>query len=353
MSRILILAALSFYTVSAGAWGQRGHDTICQAATFLAQPESLRLFLQNRAPQMGYLCNIPDTYWRSLPGDAAIYGSPSHYLDTELLGLPIDKIPTDYKKIIADFQGKPSPLNKNKNIESINKEFGSMWWRADQFARLATEAGKKAKSEVPPQGKKEEQNEALPYNQAITEMVNSMGLMGHFVGDASMPFHSSLDHDGYGTGHGGIHAFYENDLVGMIDAKLIGDVVTRAQSLQKSWKPTGNIIERMRELSKVSHAEIKKILALDKTKKASIFSEENGIEIKKPADRELNMKSVAQYRPLILEQMARSAILLSTFWSEAYKNAGEPELKSFKSYSFPHKPNYVNVDYMPMPSEKK
>ncbi len=337
-----------FYSGFVLAWGLRGHDTICQAATFLTEPAALRAFLKLRAPQMGHLCNIPDIHWKSAGPEAAEYGMPTHYVDTEILGLPVDQIPLDFQQIITDFEDKSF---KDKKIKSIPKEFGSNWWRADQFVRRAIQSGKVATSSPLPKDRKEEQNKDLEFNKSIHEMINSMGVLGHFVGDNGQPFHSTVDHDGYGSGHGGIHAFYEHEIVAEFDEKLLSQVVARALILKKTWKLKGNVLERMRELSKVSLLEIKKILEIDKVKKASIFSNEKGMEIKKPAERELNAKIVAQYRPLIIEQMARSVVLLSLFWNEIYRQAGEPLLASYKSYQYPLQPDFVVPDYFKI--EKK
>lgn len=337
------------------AWGLRGHDSICQAATFLTTPPQLQSFLKMRAPEMGHLCNVPDTYWRSLPGQAKDLGNPTHFMDTEILGLPTDKVPLDYEKIIAEFQGKPSPLNKDEIIKSIPTELGSMWWRADQFVRRGIDFGTKAKSSALPKDRKEEQNDTLPFNQSVREMLNSMGVLGHFVGDAGQPYHSTVDYDGYGTGNGGIHGFYEHEVVAEVDAKLLSDIVARAQVLKKTWKLKGNVLERMRELSKISQTEIKKIAALDKVKTPSVFKKENGIEIKKAAEREENLAAnaalIKKYRPLIVEQMARSAYLLSEFWNEIYEKSGSPDLKAYKSYKYPLQPDFVAPDYFK--AEKK
>lgn len=291
---------------------------------------------------MGHLCNIPDTHWRSAGPEADRLGSPTHFVDTELLGSPIDQIPTDFQKIIDEHEGKKF---KNKTIQSIPKEFGSNWWRADQFVRLATAAGTRAQANAVPKDRKQEQDRNLEFNKNIFEMINTMGVLGHFVGDNGQPFHSTVDHDGYGTGHGGIHTFYEHEIVAELDSKLLNDIVVRAQALKKTWKPKGSVVERMRELSKISLIDTKKILALDKTKKASLFSDEKDLEIKKPAERELTQKSVAQFRPLIVEQMARSTLLLATFWNEIYKNSGEPDLSSYKNYQYPFQPEFIAPDY--------
>lgn len=351
-----LLSFLSLLLASPGAqaWGLRGHDTICQAATFLTSPVQLQSFLKMRAPEMGHLCNIPDTHWRALPGEAKDLGGPTHFIDVELLGLPTDQVPLDFEKIITDFQGKPSPATK-EIIKSIPTELGSVWWRADQLVRRGIDFGIKAKSSALPKDRKEEQNDHLPFNNNIREMLNSMGILGHYVGDAGQPFHSTLDYDGYGAGHGGIHAFYEHEVVAEVDPKLLADIVARAQVLKKTWKIKGSTLEKMRELSKISILDIKKLIALDKVKTPSVFKKENGIEVKKAAEREVNLATdkalMNKYRPLIVEQMARSALLLADLWNEIYEKSGSPDLKAYKNYKYPLQPDFIIPDYFK--AEKK
>lgn len=351
---LLVFFGLFLGAEGAKAWGLRGHDTICQAATFLTSPSSLQSFLKMRGPEMGYLCNIPDTHWRALPGAAKDLGGPTHFIDVELLGLPAEKIPLEYEKIISDFEGKPSPAHKEV-IRSIPTELGSVWWRADQFVRRGIQFGTQAKSSAAPKDRKEEQNEALPFNHNLREMLNSMGLLGHYVGDSGQPFHSTLDYDGYGIGHGGIHGFYEHEVVAEVDPKLLADIVARAQVLRKNWKVKGSVLERMRELSRISLLDIKKLTALDKVKTPSVMKKENGIEIKKAAEREMNLAAdkalVNKYRPLMVEHMARSALLLADFWNEIYEKSGAPDLKAYKSFKFPHQPDFIAPDYFK--AEKK
>ncbi len=59
---------------------------------------------------------------------------------------------------------------------------------------------KKAKSEEP--GSKE-------FKTDIQDALVYGGLMAHFVGDASQPYHNTIDHDGYAAGEGGIHSYFE------------------------------------------------------------------------------------------------------------------------------------------------
>jgi hypothetical protein len=69
------------------------------------------------------------------------------------------------------------------------------------------------------------------------------------------------------------------------------------------------------------------------------------MKIKTAAERKPPEENLKNFSSLITEQMARSAVLLAQLWDQMYKEAGEPELKSYKSYRYPLTPEFVTPDY--------
>lgn len=330
------------------AWGGRGHDSICVAAVFLVKNPQLKEYLMNKPHMMGHLCNIPDIYWKSLSSETRKLGDPGHYIDAEKIGLKLSEMPLDYKKIIATYTGKPNKENESQILHSIPEELGSNWWRADQFYRLAIASGKSLKDLPAPKGSKEEQDENLAYNKAFYDMVIYMGLMGHFVGDNGQPFHTTSDYDGYGANHGGIHAYFEDAVVAQFGSDLVDQIVKKA----KSWKSqpfvqeNKSVIENMRTLGEVSVEEIKDIYKADPIIKPSTLKIEKGMSLRTPAERKSPEVAFKKLDKLIVKEMARSSMLLAHLWDRIYKEAGEPSVKSYKSYKYPFTPDFVKPDYI-------
>lgn len=345
--KFLFSLLILFSTVQAHSWGGRGHHSICSVASFLVKEPGLKEYLQHKPQMMGHLCNMPDFYWKSLGGDANKYGNPTHFIDIEVIGLPVKDITTDYKKLIAEFTGTPDKFkNDGTTIKSIPTEFGSSWWRADQFMRAIAALKEEFAKAAPPANFKEEQNNDLPYNKLAYQMVVSMGLMGHFVGDNAQPFHTSADYDGYGKGHGGIHAYFEDQVVGQFDGDLEDLILKKARSLKNPefLKPK-TTIEKMKVLSVISNKEIEKILKVDPIIKKSTLVKERGMDIKTAAERKPAAEAFKKMKPLIVEEMARGALLLANLWDEAYRSAGSPKLGSYKSYKYPFTVEFVAPDY--------
>lgn len=338
--------------VASWAWGGRGHHAICEAATFLTKEKGLHDYIQAKGHIMGYLCNIPDTYWRSLEGEATNFGAPTHYMDVEILGIAVKDIPLDYRKVISDFQGKANAFHSGKKIMSIANELGSNWWRADQFYRRALAEAAKIKTltqEI--SSAKEKENPSAVLNNSLDNLVVNIGLMGHFVGDNGQAFHSTSDYDGYGAGHGGIHAYYEENLVAYLPDTLVPQIVAEGERMQKGKTSAAflnheSVLENMRELSAISLKDIDQILKLDKLLKPSTTKDEKGMQIKTPAEREPASKVYKSFQPILITEMARSASLLAKIWDQIYIEAGRPQLSVFKSYNFPHKPDFVMPDYL-------
>jgi hypothetical protein len=362
MITFVVFTLLLTFSDESLAWGGRGHHTICDAATYLVKEKELREFLTTKPQVMGHLCNIPDIYWKSLGGDVNKVGSPAHYVDIEILGLKVQDVPTDYKKLIKKYEGQKNAAKEGATIFSIPTEFGSIWWRADQFFRRAVAASDGWKKAALPTNFKEEQDENLPFNKAAYEFIVNIGLMGHFVGDASQPFHSTFDHDGWYAGHGGIHSYYEDFGVAAQGPDLMLKIVEGGKKLQEladsknkeertkvKFLTEKTVIEKMKALSTVANSEIQAIYAVDPVKTPSSLKKEKGMEIKTPAEREPAEKVAAKFEPLIVAQMSRSAALLAKLWDEAYEKAGKPKITAYRSFKYPFTPEFVVPDYYDVP----
>lgn len=382
MKRLFVFAVGMFlFTPNVWAWGQRGHQVICEAAVFLVEHDELRTFLRSRTHMMAHLCNVPDFSWKSKGGDAVAIGSPTHFIDPEVIGLAIRDIPLDFEKLIDTYEGKADQFKADRKIFSLAKDMGSLYWRTDQFVRRSVEFGKAAAAAEPPTGK-DVQNYENNYNKNVYQMVVNMGLLGHFVGDAGQPFHSTADFDGYNQNHGGIHAFYEEEMVSAQNEKLSADVVAAAEKLfdevdspkkkrRKAAAPKNTkserfkskmpevqflklepTLEKIRALSAISVDDIGLIYQNDPITAKSTMKVENGMEIKTIARRNITEETAKKFRPIVVKHMARSAALLAQYWDEIYEKSGKPKLAAYKSYQYPFEPEYVAPDYLTPPKSK-
>ncbi len=350
--KTIILTTLLLSSTAFG-WGGRGHDTICRTASFLVKEKGLKEYLRNKPQMMGHLCNMPDFYWKSLGGDAIKYGSPTHFLDPEITGLPVKAIPLDYKKIVEEFTGQPNKFkNDGSTIKFVPNEFGSAWWRAEQFVRRIEALKPQFEAAKGPTNRKEEQDYDLPYNKLVYQMVTDMGLMGHFTGDTSQPFHTTADYDGWAAGHGGIHAYFEDGVVGEFDGDLDALVLKEARAMKNpSFLKPKTVLEQMKALSEISLAEVPKILKLDPMTKKSSVVKDHGMEVRTEAERLPASVAFKKMRKMVLQDLARGAVMTAALWDEAYVKAGSPKINAYKSYKYPFTVDFVPPDYFDIPAE--
>lgn len=352
-----IFSFISILTIASvgWSWGGRGHNSVCEAASFLVQEEGLKEIMAHRSHINGHLCNIPDIYWKSLGSESNKVGNPTHWFNPEIIGLKISEVPLDYQKIVTEFTGKPN-LIKGGTIFSIPTEMGSNWWRADQLYRRAIATKDVfAKSSVPTNSK-EEQDDNSDFNRSAYEFFVNLGIMGHFVGDNGQPFHSTVDHDGYLGGHGGIHSYYEEAVVTNLDYDLVSKVVRQGREFQKMallkssdgkvpFLTKKTVLEKMRALSEISASEVKTIFKLDVLKSPSVIKEEKGMQIRTAAVRPPARAVAKKFEKMIITDMGRSAALLAQLWDMAYVEVGRPHLKAYRSYKFPFQPEFITPDY--------
>ena len=319
------------------AWGERGHHSICEVASRLVEEKDFREFLKARAHQLGHLCNIPDIHWRSLDSAKLSVGNPTHYLNPEAIQESLEKISEDFKMI-----AKKLSLKSNE----LNEKMGSLWWRADQFYRLALKNASKAADEEKPKTREDKQDRDFPYNESIYQMLVAMGVMGHFVGDASQPYHNILDYDGWEKKRGGIHSYYETQIVDELDLDLVEKIYSKALLKKDKNSKDKSVIERMRALSVSSRNDLKKLEEIDKILKPSRTSiNKYGMEFKIYAKRESPEKTAKKFEPLIVDEMARAAVLLASLWDQIYRESGRPKIKSYKSFRYPLSPPFIAPDY--------
>jgi hypothetical protein len=309
---LLLLLAPQFVS----AWGERGHRVICEVAVRLVREEGLKKLLSGRGGMMGHLCNIPDIYWRSYRkhGQEA---DASHFLDADRFGKPVAELPLDF----AIFRAM------------AKTEDGTLWWRADQFFRLAVADGRKAK--------------ISSRSADIYDLVVDLGLLGHFVGDGAMPYHSTADYDGWGKGHGGIHGYYETLLIDDQPLDLAMSVFRRAEKMKRSDRPYSAefVSRRLRELSLADLPELERL-----DEKAILRKSErlpDGDRKKdKPAERIPAVRAVAIFGDLPIRNLSRGAAFLAELWDHAYVQAGKPDLSDYRSYRYPLTPKFVPPDYL-------
>jgi len=270
LHRVLLLASFALPLSSFG-WGEAGHHLIARLAAKLAakHPDlksvkevethrALEQFLRtlsDKRIQQGHVANVPDFHWRYLEDGLTNIGnqlgSPTHYLNSELLAPDGSKDPFQDSKFALDYETTKVALQQLHPNVSLFKNVGTGPWRAQQFynlTRAALEGYPKAACDTL------EGREDHPTKVALT----FAALLAHFTGDAAMPLHASKDFDAVTTGQKGLHWYFENDLVDALEPSLEGKVEAAAEKIFLGpAKQKGSLAALMKKMSDRFH-EVKK-----------------------------------------------------------------------------------------------
>jgi hypothetical protein len=181
MRRLLLFAAALTVLAApppAEAWGFEAHKYILARAIPLLPPEIRPFFEKFQASIVEH--SIDPDLWRTAGWEAE---PPRHFMDMDAYGpYPFKQIPREYEEAVQRY-GKDF-VDKN----------GTLPWRSDEIYRKLIEAF----------------TQKAAYSRENIKFFASV--LGHYLGDAHVPFHAALNYDGQLTGQWGIHSRFETEL---------------------------------------------------------------------------------------------------------------------------------------------
>ncbi len=285
---LFLCVAFSPFLIS---WGIFGHEHINRAAVF-SLPEPVQSFFFNHIDFITQESTVPDLRKYTMKDKAE---APRHFIDLENFGA-IDSLPKTMEEL------------KKKYDEKFLSSNGILPWYLEDMMDKLTKAFKEKRK---------------------TEILFIAADLGHYIGDAHMPLHTTNNYDGQLTNQKGIHALWESQL-----PEIFG----------KSYNykcPEAHYIDNIRsEIWKIifdSHQLVDTMLIADKKLKESFPAKDiyktdsTGKIIKNKFDQQTFSKAYAsQYHKVLkgmVENQARKAIVeLSSFWYTAWANSGKPNL---------------------------
>ncbi len=284
----LFVLAIGFLTLS---WGIVGHERINKAAV-MALPQSIQVFFYNHIDFITQEASVPDIRKYALNYKDE---NPRHYFDMENFGA-VDSIPQSMEAAKKKYDAKF--LNDNGILP---------WYIEDMMVKL-TKAFK-------------DKNRA--------EILFLAADLGHYVGDAHMPLHTSANHDGQLSDQKGIHSLWESKLPELF-AKNYKLNVPQAVYYEDVHKEIWNMINN-------THSLAQPLLDIDKKLRTS--TPENQV-YKMDADGkvlkskyntavfsdEYAKKLHQQLNGMVESQMRKAITATASFWYTAWVNAGKPDL---------------------------
>lgn len=286
--KVIAVVVIGFVTLS---WGIVGHEHINKAAVMIL-PKPMLAFFYNHIDFVTQESTVPDVRKYSLNYKEE---NPRHYFDMENFGSQ-DSLP----KTLAE-------ANKKYDAKFLMSNGILPWYIDDMMIKLTKAFKDKNKAEI----------------------LFLAADLGHYIGDATMPLHTSANHDGQLTNQKGIHALWESRIPELFVEKY-KFTVAPPQYIE-------NISQHTWQLVYETHSLVAPLLAADKqlrttTPENKIFVvDEQGKVVKnkynaaKFSDEYAN-KLNASLNGMVESQMKKAVTETASYWYTAWVNAGRPDL---------------------------
>jgi predicted AlkP superfamily pyrophosphatase or phosphodiesterase len=261
----------------AAAWGFTAHRVI-NARAVETLPEPVRGFYRANAAWLAEHSIDPD-----LARDSS--ADPDHFLDMDAFGAwPFTEISADEAEHLRRF----GPEARAK---------GRLPWRlAEDRARLvaAFRAG--------------DREGILRFSASI----------GHLIGDAHVPLHAALNHDGQLTGQKGLHNRWESELVERFRRQL------EPAALPAAARPAGDTVALAFAVLRDSYLHSLEVLASDRASAGPLDLAETPEDDR--YDDAYYTRMFEREAARVSARLAASASLAGSLWLSAWEAAGRPAL---------------------------
>jgi hypothetical protein len=294
----LLLAALILAHGTASGWGFFGHRTITQIAVY-ELPSSMQGFYYRNMAEIVRLCTAPDERRNDDPTEA-----PKHFIDMDHYSEddPFGKMPRQYDEAVAKFTA------------DTLKKYGTVPWVIMEMKDNLTEA----------------------FRQRDTVgIVKYSAELSHYVGDAFVPLHTTMNYDGQLTDQKGLHSLWESQLPEKYiaeykldgeSAKYIKDPLAEIwTTLAKSYGFLGETFDRAAKIDKTMKPEVRFVFSHKYGKTSRRYSDKYAEEYNKAVG------GMVDYR------LKGAPTLVSSLWYSAWQDAGKPDLNGLMHPGKPSK----------------
>ena len=270
-------------------WGFYGHKRINRMAVFTLPPE-LFTFYKSHIEFVTEHAVDPDKRRYAAEGEA-----PRHYIDIDHYAdgdkSPFKVVPRQWEDAVAKFS------------EDTLQAYGIVPWHLDVMVKRLAAAFKEKNLDL---------------------ILRLSADLGHYVGDAHVPLHTTLNYNGQLTGQYGIHGFWESRVPEVIAEEwdyFVGNAKYIETPLDFAW----SIVETSHiALDSVLRFERELTTEFDSDKKYSY--ENRGAVTMKVYSQEFTRAYDARLNGMVERRMRRSIHAVGSLWYTAWIKAGKPEL---------------------------
>ncbi|MEO0471289.1 MAG: zinc dependent phospholipase C family protein [Bacteroidota bacterium] len=295
--KILIFSVVCSIPIQAIGWGFWAHQRINRMAVFTL-PRGMFGFYKAYIEFITKHAVDPDKRRYAVDGEA-----PRHYIDIDHYGeLPFDNVPHRWNEAVEAFS------------EDTLQAYGILPWHIPVMVYRLRDA-MKARN--------------------LPRILKLSADLGHYVGDAHVPLHTTENYNGQLTGQKGIHGFWESrlpELYGSSYDFFVGRAYYIDDVVEEGWDA---VLESHRALDSVLHFEADLNTDFSPDRKYG-YESRNAVTVR-AYSRPYSRAYHAMLDGMVERRMRLSVRRLGSYWYTAWKMAGEPDLKSLIGIS-PHIP---------------
>ena len=278
---------------SIAVWGFYGHKKINRLAVFTL-PKGMFTFYKKHIEFITDHAVDPDKRRYAVEVEA-----PRHYIDIDHYHhdslTPFQLVPRDWNDAITKF------------TEDTLQEYGIVPWHVNFMQYRLTKAFKE---------------------KDLKKILKLSAEIGHYIGDASVPLHTTENYNGQLTGQRGIHGFWESRIPELFSEDydfFVGQATYIESPIDYIW----DVVES-------SHIAVDSVLGFEKDltntypKDRKYAFDNRGNRTIKTYSKEYSQEYQDMLDGMIERRMRSSITSVASFWYTCWMNAGQPNLEDLE-----------------------
>lgn len=279
---------------STSAWGFYGHKRINRVAIFTLPPEMFGFYKEHIEYITEHAVD-PDKRRYAVKGEAEC-----HFIDIDHYAVggvnPFEIVPRNWFKAVEKFS------------EDTLHAYGIVPWHI-QLMKLKLQRAFESKN--------------------VDLILKYSADLGHYIGDAHVPLHTTENYNGQLTGQKGIHGLWESRLV-EINMEDYDYFVGKCKYLSNPLDFTWGVVEQSHyALDSVLRFE-KELTALFPSDKKYAF-EQRGNTTVQTYSMEFSQAYHKRLSGMVERRMRNAIIAVGSFWYTAWVDAGQPDLSKLQN----------------------
>lgn len=269
------------------SWGFFAHMRINELAVFIL-PTGMNRFFKNNISYISSHATDPDKRRYADTAEAA-----RHYLDVEVYERVIDSIPRKWDDALKRYGD--TRLQKN----------GILPWQIQRSYYQLVNAFKDRDS---------------------MRILSRSTYLGHYLGDAHVPLHTTENHNGQLTNQTGIHGFWESRLPELFSERynfVVGRAVYIEDPLKEAWKiiqHTHGLVDSTLKLEAELNNTFPSWRKYSYSKRKGQLGKQYSFEYSNTYHHRLNH--------MVEKQMRAAVLATGSYWYSAWVDAGQPNLEN-------------------------